>query len=264
MAVDATGTPTSPDSIPTYNTAADNPSGKGLNNIVAAVQTGLTARLKLTGAPTVTGQVPIWNNGTSQWVPGTVAAGATYIRKNTSTAVNTTVAATDLLAGAFTVPANAMGVSSFLRLTASGDWLNNTGGATTLPRFQLVLGGTTLIDTGSPAAPTVGSGALRAGWTLEATITAENATNLQTVSFRLFLAGGQLDTTAGGANFTTGTGMYQSDSSGGSAPTNNKALGVGTGALDMTTSKTLVLNVINASASASYETKLNNALAEII
>lgn len=45
MAVDATGAVTSPDSIPTYNTAVDNPSGKGLNNIVAALQTALSARL---------------------------------------------------------------------------------------------------------------------------------------------------------------------------------------------------------------------------
>lgn len=43
MATDATGAVTSPDNIPTYNTAADAPSGKGLNAIVAAIQAALSA-----------------------------------------------------------------------------------------------------------------------------------------------------------------------------------------------------------------------------
>lgn len=42
---DATGTPTSPDSIPTYNTAADAPSGLGFNSAMAAIQTALSARV---------------------------------------------------------------------------------------------------------------------------------------------------------------------------------------------------------------------------
>lgn len=45
MAVDATGTPTSPDSIPTYATSADAPSGKGFNAAMAAIQTALSARV---------------------------------------------------------------------------------------------------------------------------------------------------------------------------------------------------------------------------
>lgn len=45
MATDATGAVTSPDNIPTYNTAADAPSGKGLNAIVAAIQAALSTRL---------------------------------------------------------------------------------------------------------------------------------------------------------------------------------------------------------------------------
>lgn len=73
---DASGTPTSPDNIPTYNTAADNPSGKGFNTAMAAIQTALITRLKLTGSPSVTGQVPVWNNSLSQWVPGTAGPGA--------------------------------------------------------------------------------------------------------------------------------------------------------------------------------------------
>lgn len=44
MAVDATGTPTSPDNIPTYATSADAPSGKGFNAAMAAIQTALSGR----------------------------------------------------------------------------------------------------------------------------------------------------------------------------------------------------------------------------
>lgn len=42
MATDATGTPTSPDSIPTYNTSTDAPSGLGFNAAIAAIQAALT------------------------------------------------------------------------------------------------------------------------------------------------------------------------------------------------------------------------------
>lgn len=45
MATDATGTVTSPDSIPTYNTAVDAPSGNGFNAAMAAIQTALSNRL---------------------------------------------------------------------------------------------------------------------------------------------------------------------------------------------------------------------------
>lgn len=74
MPTDATGTPTSL-GIRTYNTSADAPSGLGFNGAMADIDALLVQRLKLTGAPTTTGQVPIWNNGTGQWVPGSVAAG---------------------------------------------------------------------------------------------------------------------------------------------------------------------------------------------
>lgn len=39
---DASGTPTSPDNIPTYNTALDPPSGKGFNTAMAQIQTIIT------------------------------------------------------------------------------------------------------------------------------------------------------------------------------------------------------------------------------
>lgn len=65
MATDATGTPTSPDNIPTLNVDADAPSGLGFNAAMAAIQAALSARV---GAPSgiVSGEVPVWNGTT--WV----------------------------------------------------------------------------------------------------------------------------------------------------------------------------------------------------
>lgn len=65
MATDATGTPTSPDNIPTYNTAVDAPSGKGFNAAMAAIQAALSSRLS-TPAGIAAGEVPIWDGST--WV----------------------------------------------------------------------------------------------------------------------------------------------------------------------------------------------------
>lgn len=65
MATDATGTPTSPDNIPTFNTAVDAPSGLGSNAQMAAIQTALNNRVTTPGG-ILTGQGLRWN-GTS-WV----------------------------------------------------------------------------------------------------------------------------------------------------------------------------------------------------
>lgn len=69
MAQDANGTPTSPDSIPKYNTAADPPSGRGFNAAMDAIQVALSARV---GAPVgmASGEVPVWNG--AAWVRSSV------------------------------------------------------------------------------------------------------------------------------------------------------------------------------------------------
>lgn len=59
MATDATGTPSSL-GIPKYNTAADAPSGKGLNAIIDSINTLLVARATL-ATPTFTGTVTLPN-----------------------------------------------------------------------------------------------------------------------------------------------------------------------------------------------------------
>lgn len=72
MATDATGTPTSPDSIPTYNTAVDSPSGDGFNATMAVIQTALSARISKS-LVTTTGDL-IYASAAS--TPARLAAGA--------------------------------------------------------------------------------------------------------------------------------------------------------------------------------------------
>lgn len=74
MAQDATGTPTSPDSIPKYNTAVDAPSGRGFNAAMDAIQLALNGKASTASVaakvdkPTgiVSGEVPVWDG--AQWV----------------------------------------------------------------------------------------------------------------------------------------------------------------------------------------------------
>ena len=69
MATDATGTPTSPDNIPTYNTAVDAPSGKGFNAAMVSIQTALNNRITTPGGIAI-GEFSVWNG--SAWVRSTV------------------------------------------------------------------------------------------------------------------------------------------------------------------------------------------------
>lgn len=93
MATDATGTPTNPDNIPKYNTAADIPSGKGLNAIVDAIQTIISqlkagtlasGKIALAGlATTGTANSSTFLRGDGAWAAapsadGWIAAGETW------------------------------------------------------------------------------------------------------------------------------------------------------------------------------------------
>lgn len=167
-------------------------------------------------------------------------------RKTTAKAVNTTVAATDLLNGEITISAGLLATTGALRLTCIGDWLQNSGGAAAPPRFQLKLGATTLIDTG--AGGNTSATATRMPWHLVIEIH-----NLTASSQVISLEGTvmSLTPTAGAAAFTTGEGQILTIANG-----LTYYSGVNTTAVDTTGALALVLNVINGSASASYETKL--------
>jgi hypothetical protein len=79
MPVDATGPATSPDLIPTYNTAVDAPSGKGLNNIIASLQASLVANYLRKPAGILVGDPMIWT-GTGWDKPGGTKTGSNFLR----------------------------------------------------------------------------------------------------------------------------------------------------------------------------------------
>lgn len=190
--------------------------------------------------------------------------GVTSYRKTTSKTVNTTTAATDLLNAEITVAAGAMSTTGWARVSAFGDMLQNSGGAAAPPRLQLVLGGTTLLDTG--VSGTLAASASRMGWRFTADILNLGAANAQASNMLFFLTLGTNVATVTANTFTTGEGVYQGvlNASSGAAQMLQAAGMNPSTALDTSTSKTLVLNVINGSASASYETKLYGALVEIV
>jgi hypothetical protein len=210
---------------------------------------------KLAQSGAALNDVPQWNG--SAWVPAAVTAPTTY-RKATPKTVNTTVAATDLLNGEITIGAGVMGTNKVVRLAAWGDCLNNSGGIIAMPRFQVQMGGVTIIDTGAGSATGWNASATRADWTLEMLVQNAAAAS-QTVKLTLVINNYAANTAASVA-FTTGTGGYLTIANAGVL-----ASGVNSGlTIDTTTSKLLALNIINPSANALCETKLFGALVEVV
>lgn len=183
-------------------------------------------------------------------------SGATTFRKTTSKTVNTSTTATDLLNGEITIPAGALGTTKSLRLTAWGDCLNHTGSNSALPRFQFILGTTTLLDTG--AVGVSASNTARGAWRISGEVLNLAATNAQVnnLSGSIYFPG----SVATGGIFTTGQGFYQAVSGDCIATME----GVNTTTVDTTGALALVLKVINGTADSTNETKLLGALVEII
>lgn len=190
---------------------------------------------------------------------GTWGAPTTTYRKTTAKAVNTTVAATDLLNGEITVAAGAMGTNKLLRLTAWGDWKNNSGANVAPPRIQLALGGTVLLDSGTSGGQALTS-VTRYGWRIVAEIMNLGAANVQMANLDISLAA--VVGLNGQADFATGEGIYILDTP--SVRGFGIAEGYGPGAKDTSAALALELKVINGSANANYETNLVGALAEIV
>lgn len=120
MATDATGTPTSPDGIPTYNTSVDAPSGLGANAIVAAIQTALVNRI-LKPLGILTGEFPVYN--------GTTFDRSTTTRPSASSLGTGTPDATKFLRGdgAWTVPTVAGSLVGVQVLAGSGTYTPTAG-----------------------------------------------------------------------------------------------------------------------------------------
>lgn len=185
-------------------------------------------------------------------------------RKTTSKQVLNSVADTDLLNGEITIAASAIGATGLLRLTAAGDYINNSGAARIAQRFKLKLGATTLIDTGAPVGNAQAASATRFGWRVNATIW-NTATNVQVVYFDAVVTVNDSGVASGVNNvFATGEGTVAY--LGTVANTYSQVLysGYNAGAVDTTSAQALVLSVVNPTATATYDTTLQAAIVEII
>ena len=185
-------------------------------------------------------------------------------RKVTAKAVNTSVAEADLLNGEITVAANAIGANGMLRLTARGDWLQNTGVAADVPRFKLKLGATTLLDIGPSGANVAGTGAARNPWSIDIRIQNLGATNSQWASLSGLLVHANSGTAAATAPTVGEGGINTLQATNTPAYLRTSLEAAATGAVDTTVAQALSLTVINAVSNANYETKLYHALVEIL
>lgn len=192
----------------------------------------------------------LWYDDGTNWL----LAQPALFRKNTAKAVINTITETDLLNNEITLPLGVIGTTGIVKITAWGEYLNNSGAAQLLPRFKLKMQGTTLIDTNVPL-NTFAANASVFPWKIEAIIENTGAQNAQAISFfgSITPSEGTYSTVA----FATGQGRYACQSYIGSMH------GTNTAAVDTSASCPMQIAVINGVANANYSTTLRGALFEV-
>lgn len=180
-------------------------------------------------------------------------------KKTSAKTVAGTTSATDLLNGEVTIPAGELGVSGIVRLTAWGDFKQDSAANRDVPTFRLGLGATTLIDTNNAGAAIALINATRFGWRIVCEIQNLGAANSQWATIDGWLTFANSGAGAAYSVFTTGEGVASFPGAGFAS-----YLGSNSGAVDTTASCALTLKVLNANNSADYETKLLGALVELL
>lgn len=158
-------------------------------------------------------------------------------RKTTTKTVSNTVTETDLLNGEFSVAAGKLGTTGHLFLSAWGTALNNSGATQNAAELKLKLGATTLFDTGNAVANGWAANASAFDWFVFAEIM-NTATNAQVANFKAKVD--PLTNASIAPGFATGTGIMESAG----ASHGLFANGIGSSAVDTTSSQTLQLTVI--------------------
>jgi hypothetical protein len=215
LATDATGTPTSPDSIPKYNTSVDAPSGLGFNAAMDQIQVALSARASKP-AGIVSGEAMIWNGTTfvrssvTGLTPSGIAGypasvfsalrgdgtwGNTHIVYDKTAAnvvVNTTAAETNLYSKQ--INGNDLGTAGIFVLELAGFYIhNNVAGDTLTWRFKY--GGTAGAFTATSLGGTTGAAAR--AWFMKVVLSGNGTTNSQT-----FTANYMTENVAGAASLS--------------------------------------------------------------
>lgn len=122
----------------------------------------------------------------------TVAGSVVVLNKSTTEQdVTNTSSATDVYD--YTMPANTLGTSGALRLVATGDADNGSGGGVNLT-IAVAFGGTTIY---SAAVTTVANAAAKMSWEIESLITANGATNSQRALTKVILGANGANSDAG-------------------------------------------------------------------
>ena len=186
-----------------------------------------------------------------------------HYRKTTSKQVLNSIVETDLLNGEITLGAGAMSTNRILRLTAVGDWIQNSGAARDIPRFKLKLGATVLIDTSVTGALVAGPFAGRLPWRVDAQIANLGATNAQWVSFRARVET-PATATFGSAVAATGEGQVSTVARN---ATQSQSVDYHVGnstAIDTTVAQLLALTITNPTATATCDVTLTSAFVEIV
>lgn len=183
-------------------------------------------------------------------------------RKTSSKQVVNTITTTDLLNGEITIAAGALSTNRALRLTAYGDWVNDTGSTQDSPQFDLRLPpssdptGGTIFGTGTTSTVWVAS-ASRMGWRIQAEIANLGAANSQWSSL-LYEGSGFFNAIL--AAFATGNGQVYASGGGGTV----RGVAGAANAIDTTVGLDLILAVTLPVASASLDVTLKGALVEIV
>jgi hypothetical protein len=163
-------------------------------------------------------------------------------RANTlQTVVNTT---TETSVFSFSVPGNTLGTTRMMRLTLLGDILNNSGATVTFtPRIKF---GATTLYADAISLSTSGN---RRGFCATIYLSAQNATNVQTL-------GGHL-TLSGNGTTTTGIGDFGASSTGDTAIS-------GSAAIDSTAAQTFTVTIQFGTANANTDFRRQYAILELL
>lgn len=283
MATDATGTPTTNYSIPTYNTAVDNPSGDGFNAAMVAIDTALDdvataavaapsgiasgegmiwngsawARSSVTRLATVRpqdltqdaanpGDVMTWNG--SIWAPAASAASGPEVLSSVTTPVQVINTATEGSLFTYSVPANTLNTTEIIHVKMIGDILFN-GAGTETSSIKMKWGGTTIIDITSNI---IGTNATRRLWFGDFFLAAAGSTSSQHLAYTI-------NFTTATAAITTGIGQ----SGDGNAARWFQGQQASDPAKDATSSQTLDITYKWSAAHASCGFRMNAAWATL-
>jgi hypothetical protein len=241
----------------------------------AAIQAAINNDVVPKPTSIASGEVPVWDG--ANWVRSTTTrVGATSLGSGTPDAtmylrgdgvwalksakystlidIVSSVTETDLLqASGYSIPANTLGINGDARALLLGDYLNNTGGNTTLT-LKVYWGGTLVINTG--ASFSVGTSATRRPFQIQLCLANDGATNVQFINgFGILGVGASGGTGIGSFDELTGAGVlgqYIDLASN------------GTHAEDTTLAKVLRITATLGSSAATHQLRIRKSVVEFL